>query len=252
MVDNWRTNQAREKSADARMQLQMQAQEKPTVRELNGQLYQVFPDGRATLIPTTGGKPVDNSLRDDLNKSVTPMRGLMSLAEDFKDDYAGYKVGAVGDVVNALGRNLPSSVVGSDTGKQAQWWQSYQEFANLKRNALFGSALTATEKTEFDKAMINPGMDPGMIRENLRKQTAIAKSAVARIAGSAKEGGINPKALEALMGMTFDEVGSPMTPPPAAVQGAQQGGAHPYEGRTATGPNGQKIMMRGGQWVPVQ
>lgn len=226
MVGDWRTAQAREKALEAQQQrLQAQA-DKPVVREVNGQLYRVFSDGRAELVPTSGGKPVDNSLRDDLNKSVTPMRGLMSLANDFKDDYAGYKVGMVGDVVNMAGRNLPSELVGKGTGEQAQWWQSYQEFANLKRNALFGSALTATEKSEFDKAMINPGMDPKIIRENLQKQTAIAKSAVARIANSAKESGINPKALEALMGMSFDEVGSPMTAPPPAVQqgGGQQGG----------------------------
>lgn len=256
MVGDWRQAQVREKALTERERLAQERADRPTIREVNGQLYQVSPNGTATLIPTSGGKPVDNSLRDDLNKSVTPMRGLMSLADDFKDDYAGYKIGAVGDVVNALGRNLAPD--GSDTAKQAQWWQSYQEFANLKRNALFGSALTATEKSEFDKAMVNPGMKPDMIRENLRKQTAIAKSAVSRIANSAKEGGVNPKALETLMGMTFDEVGSPMTPPPPSVQqGAQGGGDAPpasalKDGHITNFANGQAWTLQGGKPVRVK
>lgn len=230
---NWRQQQVEDKRqaamddrADKRAQLELQiAQMKrgePIVREVGGQIYRVYQDGRpAELIQTNGGKPIDNSLRDDLNKSVTPMRGLMSLGNDFKDEYAGYKSGTVGDIVNLYGRNVASS--DSDIGKQAQWWQSYQEFANLKRNALFGSALTATEKTEFDKAMINPGMSPSQIRENLQKQQDIAKSAVSRIANSAKESGINPKALESLIGMSFDDLGSPMTKPAPAVQNNPQG-----------------------------
>jgi hypothetical protein len=33
--------------------------------------------------------------------------------------------------------------------------------------------------------------------------------------------------------------------------GADKGAADPLEGRTATGPNGQKIVRRNGQWVPL-
>lgn len=36
---------------------------------------------------------------------------------------------------------------------------------------------------------------------------------------------------------------------PEMIQGDQGG---PVDGDTATGPNGQKIILRGGQWVPVQ
>jgi hypothetical protein len=41
-------------------------------------------------------------------------------------------------------------------------------------------------------------------------------------------------------------------PPPPGGPPPTGGGADPLEGRTATGPNGQKLVRRGGKWVPVQ
>jgi len=48
--------------------------------------------------------------------------------------------------------------------------------------------------------------------------------------------------------------GPPSNQPPAPTEtnASGQPAADPLEGRTAIGPNGQRIVRRGGQWVPVQ
>jgi len=51
---------------------------------------------------------------------------------------------------------------------------------------------------------------------------------------------------------SYDESrgGAPASPAPAAPSAPAPAGFR--EGQTATGPNGQRIMFRGGQWVPMQ
>ncbi len=76
----------------------------------------------------------------------------------FDDNFAGQPLG-LGELRNSIGRTF-----GGGPQQQAEWWQDYQTKKNITRNNLFGSALTATEKGEFEKADINPSMDPKVIR----------------------------------------------------------------------------------------
>jgi len=212
LVDNWRTNQARETALTSR-------ENQPIVREVNGQIYRVYPDGRpAELIQTGGGKALDNSGRDDLKKVADPAIALRAIAGEFQPAYSGMGAGILGDARNFIGRNFADE--DSDTFKGANWWQGYQSFANLERNKLFGAALTATEKVEWGKAMVNPGMSPAMIKTNLARQQEIATGAVSRIAHSLKAGGVNPDAIEPIMGTKFSDLPNPIqSAPPSAAQG---------------------------------
>ena len=212
LVDNWRTNQSRETALNAR-------ENQPIVREVNGQIYRVYPDGRpAELIQTGGGKALDNSGRDDLKKVADPAIALRAIAGEFQPAYSGMGAGILGDARNFIGRNFADE--DSDTFKGANWWQGYQSFANLERNKLFGAALTATEKVEWGKAMVNPGMSPAMIKTNLARQQEIATGAVSRIAHSLKAGGVNPDAIEPIMGTKFSDLPNPIqSARPSAAQG---------------------------------
>lgn len=144
------------------------------------------------------------------------------LLDGFKDTYGGYKVRAAGDIANAWKRN-----VGGDDG-QADWWQRYQMQQNEVRNRLFGSALTATEKAEFDKAMINPGMTPESIKTNLGRQLETMKKAEAKIYKAYLSGGFSRDQLNELTGGRHGQpdvsaapaapASDPGAPPPGAVR----------------------------------
>lgn len=144
------------------------------------------------------------------------------LLDGFKDTYGGYKVRAAGDIANAWKRN-----VGGDDG-QADWWQRYQMQQNEVRNRLFGSALTATEKAEFDKAMINPGMTPESIKTNLGRQLETMKKAEAKIYKAYLSGGFSRDQLNELTGGRHGQpdvstappapASDPDAPPPGAVR----------------------------------
>jgi hypothetical protein len=167
------------------------------------------------------------------------------LSGTFQDTHGGWVSERVGDAANLAARNL-----GVGDTKAADWWQDYQSQKNVVRNQLFGSALTATEKAEFDKANINPGMKPELIRTNLQRQHDAAKRAAAKLADSYVKMGYSSDHIEAALGIPLNSLGiaggAPKTPaaPPAGQIS---------EGRTATNPQtGEKRVFRGGQWVPVQ
>lgn len=142
------------------------------------------------------------------------------LLDGFKDTYGGYKVRAAGDIANAWKRN-----VGGDDG-QADWWQRYQMQQNEVRNRLFGSALTATEKAEFDKAMINPGMTPESIKTNLGRQLETMKKAEAKIYKAYLSGGFSRDQLNELTGGRHGQADVSSAPAaPAADPGAPPPGA---------------------------
>ena len=158
------------------------------------------------------------------------------ISSGFKDEFAGYKYGALGDAANTLGRNTSIG----NFGEQSQWWQEYQSKKNIIRNQLFGSALTATEAGEFNKADINPGMTPQQVRTNLQRQTEAAKRAAGKLASYYIKSGVDPERIEAALGYPLADLG--VTIPaqrPGAVQSAPLpplGGAQPQQPAQQPGP----------------
>lgn len=143
---------------------------------------------------------------------------LKSFAETFKDDYAGYKVG--GSTLTGLARiGLPTA-----SKESASYWQGYDRFKNVVRNNLFGAALTRAEMEAFEKADINPNMDPAIIKKNLELQQKIVTNGMRRKAQALILQGYEPRVVAATYGIDLrkdlgiDEDGNTVepakTPPP--------------------------------------
>lgn len=58
-----------------------------------------------------------------------------------------------------------------------QFWMDYQRWVNKTRKDLFGTALTKTELPQFEKVVVNPGMNPETIQANLARQRELAANA---------------------------------------------------------------------------
>ena len=136
------------------------------------------------------------------------------LSSGFEDKFGGQPL--IGEWANLYGRTVAPD--GSDSANQASWWQDYQTQKNKTRNDLFGSALTATEKGEFEKADINPGMSPGAIRKNLERQQNAATRAAKKLADYYTKVGYEPDQIEAAIGVPLSELGISTGNRPAAGQ----------------------------------
>ena len=126
------------------------------------------PADRPTL--KAPGHMITKELTGQLDKLDT----LRRLNQSFVDEFAGNP--ALGRVENWMGRTFGDPA----SPGQAQWWQDYQGYINDVRHSLFGGALTQTEKAEFEKAIISPGMNPKQARQNLARQQRIVENALNR------------------------------------------------------------------------
>ncbi len=170
--------------------------------------------------PAAAPKPLPQQTINALSDAGAAFSDYTRLVGTFRPDYAGWKVGAVGDAANQLARTT-----GIGNVPAAEWWQDYALKRNVARNKLFGSAVTATEQREFEKADISPGMTPEIISKNLARQNAAALSAARKQAAYQLKVGRNPDEVEAAMGLGLDQLGlAPdgaslsASPPSAAVQ----------------------------------
>jgi hypothetical protein len=199
------------------------------IYDANGQQQKALIDARyGSYTPIGGVKAKSKELPFGVIKELGDRGGTFGdfsrLTETFTDTYGGYKLERAGDVANWTARNLG---MGDQAG--AQWWQDYQNQKNLVRNQLFGSALTTTEKAEFDKANINPGMTPQAIRDNLTRQHAATQRAAAKLANVYVQMGYGPEQIEAALGVPLQALGigprSGGAPQPGGMPGGMPGGA---------------------------
>lgn len=182
-------------------------------------------------------RPLPSAAINNLSETGATATSLDNIAGGFKPEYAGQPV--LGDMWNYVGR---AGYAGSKD--QAEWWQSYQSQKNVLRNKLFGSALTATEKGEFEKADINPGMSPEVIQKNLNRQREMAVSAARKIAAGYLKSGYPPEAVEGAIGIPLTELGVSADPNSTA---ARQNDYVPPQ----PAPGGGKNMDRAPQNQPV-
>jgi hypothetical protein len=199
----------------------------------------------ATTEAKDKGKSMSITDITKLSEEGGKFASLKGFQDKFKDGYAGYVVPGAGAAVMAAGRYLPEALVGKDRAQASAFWQEYDRYKNVVRNDLFGAALTASEQAAFEKGDISPGMDPAQIRKNLAMQKAIVETGLKRKASAMVQNGYKPEAVGAAYGVDLGTMGV----------GAKPAGAAPQisDGMTATNPQtGQKIMFRGGQWVPAQ
>jgi hypothetical protein len=182
--------------------------------------FQKNSDG--TLTPIKGGpqdpeylkeanaakeKPRNMSISDitKLSEEGGKFANITGFGNSFKDEYAGHTI--LGEGANVAGRYLPEAVVGKSAKEGADWWQSYDRYKNLVRNELFGSALTKGETEAFEKADINPRMDPETIKTNLGKQKAAVEKLLKNKATAMIEAGYKPDAIAAAYGVSLESLG---------------------------------------------
>lgn len=127
----------------------------------------------------------------DISATAEQSKTLLS---GFKNEYGGFKFSAVGDAVASYKQRF-----GDDTG-MGDWWNQYQAKKNVQRNKLFGGALTDTERKEWEKADINPGMTPEQIRKNLTRRAGLEQRAAAKLTKAYKSGSYNKSQIEAATG----------------------------------------------------
>jgi hypothetical protein len=123
---------------------------------------------------------------------VTKLQGLAGRVEEadrflskdkgFKDSYAGLTA----DISRAVGTYSP--IATENAKNTSAFWNDYQSHKNTVRHDLFGSALTATEKGEWEKSDINTTMQPDMIRRNLERRAALERRAYEKIEAAVSSG----------------------------------------------------------------
>ena len=192
---------------------------KPTepeaLRTIKGamEIYKSLPDGDMKRafgekhgLETKGvdEKPLPSGAVDKISAAGTSVENMTRSRDTFKNDYAGKTV--LGDLSNTIGR-----VFGDDTG-QAQWWQDFDVAQAQARHALFGSALTNTEKTAWEKISINPRMDPEEIRKNLERRQAIEARAASKLARAYAAGGYSQAQIKELLGTSAGVLDTPAPP----------------------------------------
>jgi spore germination cell wall hydrolase CwlJ-like protein len=183
---------------------------------------------RAAGKPAPAPKPLPQNAVKDLAAAGESYGDFNRLVTGFRPDFAGWRINAVGDAANAI-----ASKTGIGNTDAADWWADYAAKRNVTRNKLFGSALTASEKSEFLKADITPGMTPEAIGKNLARQQDAATRAARKLSGYYIKAGRNPEEIEAALGIGLDELGvgadaSTASPEPSAQpQSAPRAGRSP-------------------------
>jgi len=164
-------------------------------RELTQQLVRLqIADATRKAEAAADGKPLSMNDATKLTERAGAADKLVSIYESFKPQFAGYATDLIGDVaLVAAGKAKDAKSV-----ELFQWWQGYQEHVNKVRNELFGAALTAPEKTEFEKAMVTKGMSPAQASANLRRQAELSLNAYNKLEKVLRTQGISKAGLDAI------------------------------------------------------
>lgn len=208
--------QAESREAQIRLAAALRPPQKETLKPVMGA------DGKVRYVkeseaagqevpPSTANRPLPTNAIKDLGEKGESVVTFRRLLGNFKDDFGGKKSETAGNIENAVGRTFDLG-----KGSQADWWQDYQNQKNIIRNKLFGSALTQTEKEEFDKANIHPGMTPEIIKSNLSRQHSAAVRAARKMSGAYKAGGYSEEMINEALGFSSEDL---------AAEGIGGGGA---------------------------
>lgn len=183
--------------------------------------FQPDPNKPGGLRPVPGG-PTDPAYIGDTRKgpqmSVADITKLSDeggkfaningFIDTFKPTYAGKGLGVIGEAQNFAGRNLPAVTDNlKHNAEQATWWQSYDRYKNVVRHDLYGSALTTSEQAAFDKADINPGMQPEQVQKNLAIQKQVVESGIKRKAAALVTAGHDPTTIGQAYGVDLKSMG---------------------------------------------
>lgn len=153
-------------------------------------------------------KPRQMSVGDisKLSEEGGKFQSVTRFADTFEDDFGGRPLG-MGTARNWVASNLPSEVTDPSAQRGATWWQDYNKYRSVVRNELYGSALTAPERRDFERADINPGMTPKQIKANLKIQKGLTQKAVERKATALVNEGYSGETVRRAFGLDQDAGG---------------------------------------------
>lgn len=172
-------------------------------KDKNGQIRQVaVPGGPEDPTRKKGKSSLTMPEQNKLAGMGTNLSNLERITGSFSPDYAGYTYGFGAPSVTVKGWGW----LGDKGITEADWWQDYQSFVNQVRHDQFGAALTATEKAEFEKAMVTKNIDPRLAKKNLDRQTQIAHAAAMRMAKSMAAGGKNVEQISLQTGIPQEDI----------------------------------------------
>jgi hypothetical protein len=209
--------------ADMLQLAKMRAEAAGKPSEFDRVLAQLSPEDRAKAIRVKAGleegagkkKDLSDSLLKDMEDKGSTLANLDDLATRFKPEYAGKMINAVGEAQNVAGQR------GVGWEDQGAWWSDYAERRNVARNTLFGSAVTAPEKAEFEKADITPGMKPEIIQQKLARQREIARRAAYKLAKAKEVQGYDIAPLETALGYKLSDLEGTPAPKKETAGGSQ-------------------------------
>lgn len=178
---------ARLRSEDMRLSIQQRAEAAQQANALRLQLAQLIQSNK----PNPNDKPLPPQVVNKLGELSADVEAANRFASTFKDDYAGL----TGAVSRAVGTYSP--IATENSRATSAWWNDYQAQKNKTRHDLFGAALTATEKDEWEKSDVNPSMEPAQIRKNLQRRAELEQKAYDKLEAAYKATGRGAQ-LEAL------------------------------------------------------
>lgn len=179
----------------------------------NQKIFQVLAQARvdeliAKQAAAKDGKPLPPNVISDLSNKSESVSTAQRLKESFKKDYVGFGFDTIGEATIAIRKrsDKPEMI------QMAGWWEDYQNYKNEVRNKLFGSALTAPEKAEFEKAMITPSMSPAKAEENLKRQYEVADRAFTKLTNAYSTAGYSKSTIDALKPINISKVSAEVPP----------------------------------------
>lgn len=200
-------------------------------------MYQGMPDGadKDAFGRMIGAEGKDAKGKALPSPAVTKLAGMADAVESTERAVQGFKPEYGGKLVLGRLSNTIGKLAGDDTG-QVQWWQDFDTAQNQARHALFGSALTATEKAAWEEISINPRMDSREIQKNLARRQQLEANAASKLARAYAAGGYNKDQIGELLGASADYLETPAAP---AGGTKAKGGNHGPIVRTVRLKNGK-------------
>jgi len=184
----------------------------------NQQVYQQLNELRINQLiekqnQVKDGRPLPPNAINQISTQSDSVSQLKRLKDNAKDSYFGFGFDTIGEAAIAVRQrsDKPEMV------EFSQWWQDYQTYKNKMRNDLFGSALTATEKNEFEKAVVTPKMSATQAKANLKRQADAAETAFNKLATAYEKAGYSKSTIESLRPVSIGDVGGVTGIPDGAI-----------------------------------
>lgn len=200
------------------------------------QIDQQNADARTTTASRAGIPKPTAKQQDDMVKAAGTISGLTNVLNNMSDT-----------MFNPVKHSEKTQAIGANSSdpqdqKDSATWAQYRSIANVIRNQLYGSALTAHEQSAFDSTSIDTLTGKAQAKVRVQRMLDLAKAGVARMKAMQKGGEMDPETGEVIMpdgsvapGTVTIELSGMATGPGKGrtVPAAAKGGGEPTRADTA-------------------